>query len=40
MIVVEEAGHFEVIAPGRSAWKLVEENVLTSLKISRPGKVK
>jgi len=40
MTVVEEAGHFEVIAPGTSAWKFVEEAALTSLKFSRPGKVK
>jgi pimeloyl-ACP methyl ester carboxylesterase len=39
MTVVEEAGHFEVIAPGTSAWKFVEEAVLTSLKFSRTGKV-
>ncbi|HEX4947174.1 MAG TPA: nuclear transport factor 2 family protein, partial [Blastocatellia bacterium] len=33
MTVVENAGHFEVIAPGTPAWKIVEEAVLTALNI-------
>jgi hypothetical protein len=35
LTVVEEAGHFEVIAPGTPAWKTVEAAVLASLKIGR-----
>ena len=34
-IVIENAGHFEVIAPGSIAWPTVEENVLAMLKIKK-----
>lgn len=39
MIVVENAAHFEVIAPGTPAWKIVEEAVLATLKIRAANNV-
>ncbi|HEV2859631.1 MAG TPA: alpha/beta hydrolase [Pyrinomonadaceae bacterium] len=38
MVVVENAGHFEVIAPGTAAWPTVEEAVKTLLKMKPIGK--
>lgn len=33
MIVVENAGHFEVIAPGTPAWSIVEDAIKSLLKM-------
>jgi len=35
MIVVEGAGHFEVIAPGTAAWPTVEESILSLVNVAR-----
>lgn len=34
-LAVENASHFEVIAPGSVAWPIVEEAVLSILKLKR-----
>lgn len=35
MIVIDDAGHFEVIAPNSTAWPTVERAVLSLVKIRR-----
>jgi pimeloyl-ACP methyl ester carboxylesterase len=38
MIVVKNAGHFEVIAPGTAAWPIVEDAIISLLKMKPPKK--
>ena len=38
MIVVEDAGHFEVIAPGTAAWPTVEDTIKSMLKMKSSKK--
>jgi hypothetical protein len=35
MIEIENAGHFEVLAPNSSAWLIVERAVLSLVKVRR-----
>jgi hypothetical protein len=40
LVVIEKAGHFEVVDPKSFAWQAVKDEVLALLKMSGPVKSK